>query len=106
MVFNVTLAKKAQIDVSKAEKWLGQISLATVERWRARFLKAIRLLEDDASRYPLAEDFRDAGFDLREATFGRWPHVYRILFAIHGKSVLILRVRHAARDQVSDDKLL
>jgi hypothetical protein len=53
MVFNVTLEKKAQIDVSKAEKWLSQISLPTVERWRARFLKAIRLLEEDASRYPL-----------------------------------------------------
>lgn len=105
MAYHVSMTKKAKIDVSVAESWVLQISQAALVRWRARFLNALQILETDALRFPPAEEAVEIGKDIRESTFGRWPHLYRILFTIKDQHVLIVRVRHAARDSISDSDL-
>jgi hypothetical protein len=55
--------------------------------------------------WPLADESKDAGSDIREALFGRRRHVYRILFRIEGNVVRILRVRHASQDRLVPEDL-
>jgi hypothetical protein len=68
-------------------------------------LIAVAELERDAGRFPEADESVDLDFELKERLFGRWAHIYRMLFTIDGESVTVLRIRHAARDSISDTDL-
>ena len=105
MAYRVSLAHRAQIDISIAESWLSQLGLTVLKRWGARLAKALQILEADAHRFPLAEEDVDLSYALRESTFGRKPHIYRILFTVTESDVFIYRIRHAARDQITETDL-
>lgn len=43
--------------------------------------------------------------DLREATMGRRPHVYRILYDFDADRIIVHRIRHAAQNSIDGDDL-
>ncbi|MBA4188031.1 MAG: hypothetical protein C0467_08430 [Planctomycetaceae bacterium] len=105
MSFTVNITRRANGDVDAAEAAVTQLGAAALGRWRSRLLRVIEILERDPHRYPESEDATNVGLDLREAIFGRKPHVHRVLFTIDGTTVTIHRVRHAAQDRLTDDDL-
>jgi len=103
MAFQAVFTRRANTDLAAMEMWLTQCGLPAVRRWRVRLLRIIENLEADPHRYPQAAEAADVGIDLREALFGRRPHVHRILFSMDEQTVTIQRIRHAAQDQISQD---
>lgn len=74
-------------------------------RWLRGLLQAIETLESMPTRCALAAESHQSGREIRELHFGKRRGTYRILFELQGKTVFVLYVRHAARDQVSPGEL-
>jgi toxin ParE1/3/4 len=102
---NVVITRRAAHDISQNFNWLAERSASQADRWRNRLLLAISTLETDPVRCPLADETVLYDGELRELLSGKRPHVFRILFEIRGKTVFILRVRHARQDQLNPDDL-
>src|SRR5258708_2395915 len=102
----VRVRRRATADLVEIARFIAEtVSLASAIRWRHRIDEVINSLAQDADRWPEADDATDLGDKLRCRLFGRRRHVYRILFVIDGQTVNVLRVRHAARDYVTEDDL-
>jgi plasmid stabilization system protein ParE len=105
MSYTLWIATRARADIRDTVVWLRQRNLARAARWYAQALAAIRTLASNPDRCPQAEEAADLGVDLRQLLFGKRRGVYRVLFIIDGQTVNILRVRHAAQDQLSPDDI-
>ena len=103
MAFQVDFTRRANSDLTPKPKWLAQLGSHAVRRWRVRLLRIVENLETDPHRYPQAAEAPIVGIDLREALFGRRPHVHRVLFSIDAQTVTIQRIRHAAQDLLTQD---
>jgi len=66
----------------------------------AGLLKAAITLQKQPLRCPLAAESDKFPEDIRLLLRGKRKKKYRILFAIRGDAVVILYVRHTARDEV------
>ena len=102
MAFPVVFQIRARADVAAVVSWHTKRGEPSADRWRTGFLTAVLTkLEGDPHRYPAAEE-ETFGPDFRELLYGRKPHVYRVLFSIHGGTVYVHRVRHAAQDRLGE----
>jgi plasmid stabilization system protein ParE len=97
----VRLTRRALADVEAGVAYRAQRSATAAARWRAGLLARLADLEQSPDRCPLADEAADLGLQLRELLYGRRRNVYRILFAIDGQTVNILRLRHAAQDRLA-----
>ena len=105
-MMTVNVRPRAERDLLRNAGILARtVSAQSADRWLTRIRTAVLALAEDADRHPEADEATDLGLDLRCKLFDRRPHVYRILFTIDGKSVNVLRVRHAAEDQIRGDDL-
>lgn len=105
MSHTLTISARAMADIRATVAWLSQRSSSAAARWHGSVLAAIRTLADNPERCPLADEAVALGVDLRQMLYGRRRNVYRVLFTIDGQTVNILRVRHAARDQLAPDDI-
>jgi plasmid stabilization system protein ParE len=105
MAFQVVFHPRARSDIAAALAWYARTGSAAADRWRTGLLRIIENLETDPNRYPAADEAADLGVDLRQLLYGRRRNVYRVLFTIEGQTVNILRVRHAAQDQLDPDDI-
>lgn len=101
MPYALRTTRRADADIDAAVGWLSERSAAAAARWHAGALTAVRSLETNPKRCPLADEAADLGLELRQLLFGRHRGVYRVLFTIDGETVTIHRVRHAAQDRLS-----
>src|SRR5437588_13043216 len=97
MIFHVALARKAARAIEEQYNWLAERSRAAANRWRDSLLQAIDTLEDHPERCPEAPE-AEWHEGLRQLLHGKRRQVHRILFEIRGQTVVVLRVRHSARD--------
>lgn len=97
MSFTVTIARKAAREIEEQYDWLAQRSQAAANRWRDSLLEAIEALEENPERCPEAPE-AEWHEGLRQLLHGKRRHVHRILFEIREQTVVVLRVRHSARD--------
>jgi plasmid stabilization system protein ParE len=104
--FTLVLLPKAMADIRSALRWIaGNVSKASAIRWNSSMDAAIRKVLANPHAHRRAHEADDLGIDLREALFGRRPHIYRLLFTIHGTDIRIHFVRHAARDWLTETDL-
>lgn len=101
----INISPRAMADIRATVVWRSQGSRSAAARWHAGVLVAIRSLANKPNRCPPADEAADLGVDLRQLLYGRRRQVYRILFTIEGETVNILRVRHAAREQLDPDDI-
>lgn len=106
MRYSVRATRQADDDVDRAASWLSRhVSPLAAARWQARIIKAVHSLASKPERCPEADEAAELGFELRVLLSGRRPHVYRILFAVEGNSVNVLRILHSARDRIDADDI-
>ncbi len=105
MAFQVVFRPRARSDIAATVAWFARTSPAAAARWRAGLLRIVENLETDPNRYPAADEAADLGVDLRQLLYGRRRNVHRVLFTIEGQTVNILRIRHAAQDQLASDDI-
>lgn len=101
-MFQVIIADPAEQDIQAAYTWWrDNRSAEQAARWYQKILPAISTLREMADRCPFAVENDLHPHGLRELHFGsgRRP-THRIVFAIEGSIVTILRVRHAAQREL------
>ena len=103
MSFHVIIAHKAAREIEEQYHWLAERSEAAANRWRNALLEAINTLEENPDRCPEAPEaeWHDG---LRQLLHGRRRQLHRVLFEIRGQTVVVLRVRHSARDFVGPEE--
>lgn len=103
MRFEVRPTEAALEDVDVIRRWIAEHGAPrNAERWVERILVKLGTLETNPTRCrlaPEADDFEEA--EVRQLLFGR----FRILFAVDGKQVLILHVRHGSRRYATREEL-
>jgi plasmid stabilization system protein ParE len=106
MPHTVSIAPRALREIDQAITWLAERPPAAATRWHSQILEAVRSLQNNPERCPLApENDWYSGGELRQLLHGKRRSVYRILFEISGNTVNILRVRHSAQDLLEPEEL-
>jgi plasmid stabilization system protein ParE len=103
MSWHVVIAQAAAREIESQYDFIAKHSKATANRWRDALLKAIDTLADDPERCPEAPE-AEWHEGLRQLVHGRRRQVHRLIFEIRGKTVVVLRVRHAAQDLLKSDE--
>ncbi len=97
----IELAATAKADLREATRWISdEASPAAADKWLARLYKTISTLERQPLRCPLADENDDFPEEIRVLLHGKRHSKYRIVFTIREDTVVVLYVRHGARDQL------
>lgn len=107
MTFHVLITARAEADIREAVIWWrDHRSAAQAERWLDKIYPAIATLAMFPQRCPSALETDMLPTGIRELHFGvSAKTTHRIVFTIHGDDVIILRVRHVARRELTADEL-
>jgi plasmid stabilization system protein ParE len=99
MTFRVIIQPRAERDIEAAAGWIvDQSGSATVAlRWLRGIRASIAKLKVSPLRCPIAPDSDAYGEEVRMLLHGGRRGQYRVLFAVRGKAVHVLTVRHSAR---------
>lgn len=102
MSHRIEVTATARDDIRETARWLrDQASPETADRWLDGLFRAMSTLERQPMRCPLAAESDKFPEEIRELLYGRKKGgKYRILFKIDGQAVIILYIRHAARDEI------
>ena len=103
----VIITGPAKQDIQAAHDWwAANRSAEQAERWYLGIQAAIRSLRRMPERCSLATESDLLATGVRQLLFGighRTTH--RIVFAIDGETVVVLRIRHTSRDVLTLDDL-
>jgi len=100
MSFRVVLTERA------ARWWAENRSLAQAERWYDGFLEAINSLKENPERFAVAPESGRFPFEIRQINYGpRARSTHRAVFVVRAKSVVVLTVRHLAREDLAAEDL-
>ena len=97
MSYRVVFQTPAERDLEDAYLWIAAHEPEAANRWRDRLYLALKSLESDPDRMPLAEENNLVTRELRVYHFGKLPHVFRVLFFVDGELVRIARIVRAQR---------
>ena len=96
------MTRVAGRDIVRIDAWIeSRGSALDARRWSARLHVAISTLANLPERCPTALERQEFDVVVRHLVFGD----YRVLFTVIGKSVLVLRVRHARQEIATRDQL-
>ncbi len=102
MPYRVEWSRKAEQDLIGILVWFrSQAASSAGDRWFKGIQLATKSLEHNPTGYPLAGESEELDIKLHEMHFGRRGGQYRVLFVVERRTVLILHVRHAARDSLT-----
>lgn len=108
MKYRVVITNAAKRDLFQTIAWWGEHrSFEQAERWYAKIVPAIDTLAEQPDRCPVSPETDLLPTGLRQLHFGLGRKTtHRIVFTIVGQEVRILRVRHAAQQNLTLDELL
>jgi plasmid stabilization system protein ParE len=101
LAYEVKTSEKAEEDVRQIYRLIRADSATAADHWFLGIYDRIESLRTFPLRCPLAPESSDQPEVIRQQLFGR----YRILFAVRGKQVLVLHIRHGARDRAGSDDI-
>lgn len=105
MKYRVFVQRLAADDLDEAMAWASRHAPATAARWLDRFHAALRTLDTEPQRCPLAKEDAKVNVELREMHFGKRPNVFRVIFTIDADTVRILRIRRAQRRWLTQSEI-
>jgi len=102
MTYVVVITEQAAREMADTAEWWGrERSVEQAERWYAGIREAIATLAEQPDRCPVAAERVEFRYELRELHFGVGAHpTHRAVFTIVKETVVILTVRHGARDRL------
>ena len=99
----VIITGPAKRDINEAyDRWANNRSVEQAKRWYVGIRAAIRSLRKNPGRCAMAVESDLLAHGIRQLNFGlgRRP-THRIVFAVDGATVIILRVRHLSQDALT-----
>jgi plasmid stabilization system protein ParE len=101
MTYRIELSANAKADIRDATRWLReQASPTVVDRWLSGLNRTLKTLRSRPSSHPLAAENDKFPEEIREMLYGKRRIKYRIVFTIRGDTVVVLYIRHGARDEI------
>ncbi|MCL2639277.1 MAG: type II toxin-antitoxin system RelE/ParE family toxin [Phycisphaerales bacterium] len=97
MTYTIIHSDQVNEEIEEAYLWLLERTEQHAPAWYERVLDAIASLKNMPSRCPLAPEYKKSGEEVRHLIIGDHIHGYRIIYAIRGNTVTILRFVHGAR---------
>jgi plasmid stabilization system protein ParE len=97
MTHRVVIQRMALEDLLQSHARVAKHAPETAARWLERFQSALRNLDQNPDRFPLAPENGRVAREIREFLFGKRPNVFRVVFTIEGDLVRVLRIRRAQR---------
>ena len=91
--YKVSITRAAERDIEDCVKYLALESRQAAGKWLDELLDRIGSLEKYPAKAPRIPESIESGETYRHLVSGK----YRIVFRIRGKTVIIIRVVHAAR---------
>lgn len=95
MVFQVRIARKAEIEIEIAYEWLKQSNSSYADRWFRGLMNKLATLQEKPRRCSLAIENNVFPEEVRQLLYGKRKNIYRILFVIRDNTVYIIYLRHS-----------
>ena len=107
MNYRIVITQTAEQDIRQAVIWWrDNRSAAQAERWLNKIYPAIETLTKWPARCPLAAENDLLPTGVRQLHFGvSRKTTHRVVFTISDQEVVILRVRHVARRDLTAEEL-
>jgi plasmid stabilization system protein ParE len=100
--FRVLVAAPAEAEIEAAYLFIREDSPANAAAWRSGLYEAAISLETFPERCAVAPENGPFEFEIRQYIYGN----YRLLFTIRDDAVVILHVRHDAREWMTADEIV
>lgn len=106
-MYRVILTGPARRDIQDIHDWwASHRSVQQAAQWYLGLYAAISTLVDMPLRCPLAPETDLLPQSIRQLLFGIGPRrTHRIIFTVHNKDVVVLRVRHMAQNELAIGQL-
>lgn len=102
MRYKVAIMPSAKADIFEIRTWLLENAPEKAEVWLWRCSEAATSLSKYPLRCRISEESAAFDMEVRELLFGDKRNVYRMLFAVEGSKVNILRVRSTRQQRLID----
>src|SRR5262245_35844421 len=93
MEYKIYVGEHAEAEIDAIVEWIGRSSPRSAARWLLGLKKAIESLSLFPSRCSRARQQEFDTQDIRQLVYG----AYRVVFVIEARTVVVLRIPHAAR---------
>jgi plasmid stabilization system protein ParE len=100
MKYQVYITDGANEEISSTYHYIAQRAPLAAKRWKKGIRAAIRSLATHPERFGLAHESASFPYQVRQMLYGRKRN-HRVLYTIRDELVVILAVRHAARDDAT-----
>jgi plasmid stabilization system protein ParE len=106
MKFRVKTLRRAERQYTGFLSYIAERSKAGATAWARAFDAALARLEISAGTFPLAAESDLVEMEVREILFKtRRGLVYRLLFTIRGRDVLVLHLRGPGQDLLQSNQM-
>ena len=105
MTYKVRLQPAALEDLDEAYKNAAQHAPLTAAAWLERFHAALETLSTNPTRCVLAPEKSKSKRTLHQYLYGKGRNVFRVVFTVEHDTVWIIRIRRAARRQMTKEDL-
>lgn len=100
--YSVRVAAPAASEIEAVYLYIREDSPMNAANWRLGLAEAAESLKTLPKRCGLAPENGSFEFEIRQLIYG----TYRVLFTIRADEVVILHVRHGARERMSRDEIV
>lgn len=97
MKYRVVVQPTAQAEIEAACRWRAERSAQGAAKWFNGLQAAILSLDSNPERCSLAPESEFFKHEIHQLLYGKRSGIYRILFTIEQNTVMVLHVRHGAR---------
>jgi plasmid stabilization system protein ParE len=106
MTYRVLIQARAEQEIREYAFWLHRESrsAAVALRWARGIRSQIGTLKTHPLRCPVDPDSDAYGEEVRVLLHGKGRGIHRVLFAVRGREVHVLTVRHAARRSLEEER--
>ena len=105
MTYNVILTDRAQRDLDQAYQWFAEHAPQAAIGWYNGFIRALNSLAHDPTHCPVASESRRLSIEVRQLVYGRQGS-YRAIFRLRHQEVIVLHIRHTARQEAAPEEIL
>ncbi len=102
MSYEVVIMPSAKADIFETRTWLLENAPEKADPWLWSCSQAATSLGEHPLRCRVSEESVEFDIEVRELLFGDRRNIYRILFAVAGSKVNILRVRSTRQQRLSN----
>ena len=105
MAYKVVVTARFKRHLRDIGDYIAAENPGLARRWIGELEGKVLKLSSFPEAYPLAREYESHAVELRQMLFGRGRNKYRIIFTIRGSEVVVLDVRHGARDELPPGSL-